>query len=389
MMSLTPVQRLIACLLLMSASIVALRISSSLFVLQAGLGEWAVGLLLMTLSLAPLVLSLWAGHLTDRVGYRRPSQIAIALTCLGALLPLVSTELWVLALACLVVGGGVSMNAVALQHVIGSLADGDADLKQLYGWVALAPAVAGASMGILTGVLIDQLGFKAAFLAAALLPTLAFWLGRTQIDLPDPEKNPPQARSVFSAFQLFRMGPIRLVLLLNIIMAISWDAHSFVVPIVGHLRLLTATEIGLVLSSFSFATVMVRLVIIRWSVHLSEAHVIRGAALVAGLGFVAYHWLSSAAALMLGSALIGLALGSVQPMMLSSLHQVTPAGLRGQALGLRMLMMHIGTVAMPMVFALLTRVLGATAPMSIMAGVLLVLSLLLGLERKDRIRTLV
>ena len=244
-------------------------------------------------------------------------------------------------------------------------------------------------MGILTGVLIDQLGFKAAFLAAALLPTLAFWLGRTQIDLPDPEKNPPQARSVFSAFQLFRMGPIRLVLLLNIIMAISWDAHSFVVPIVGHLRLLTATEIGLVLSSFSFATVMVRLVIIRWSVHLSEAHVIRGAALVAGLGFVAYHWLSSAAALMLGSALIGLALGSVQPMMLSSLHQVTPSGLRGQALGLRMLMMHIGTVAMPMVFALLTRVLGATAPMSIMAGVLLVLSLLLGLERKDRIRTLV
>jgi len=381
----TPVQRLIACLFLMSASIVALRITASLWVLQVGLGEWAVGLLLVTMSLAPLVLSLWAGHLTDRIGFRRPSEVAIALTCLGALLPVLSTELWVLALACLIVGGGVSMNAVALQHVIGGLAEGDADLKRLYAWVALAPAVAGASMGISTGALIDQLGFEAAFMAAAILPAVAFWLGR--VNLPPPTRPPhePAQASMLSAFQLFRIGPIRTVLLLNLIMAISWDAHSFVVPIVGHLRLLTATEIGLVLSSFSCATVLVRVVIIRWSAHLTEAKVIRGAALTAGLGFIAYHWLPNTAFLMAGSALIGLALGSVQPMMLSSLHQVTPEAYRGQALGLRMLMMHVGTVGMPMVFALLTRTLGATAPMAIMAGVLVTLALVLGMGKENRL----
>jgi MFS family permease len=370
-----PARRLIACLFLMSASIVSLRVTASLFVLQSGLGEWAVGLLLMTMSLAPLFLSLWAGHLTDRIGYRRPSQIAIALTCLGGLLPVFSTDLWVLAMACLVVGGGVSMNAVALQHVIGGLAKGDSDLKQLYGWVALAPAAAGATMGISTGVVIDLLGFGAAFLAAAVLPAIAYWLGSVNLTIQQSESREPTEASVLSAFRLFRNGPIRTVLLLNLVMAISWDAHSFVVPIVGHLRQLTATEIGLVLSSFSCATVLIRLVIIRWSRHLSESSVIQGAALTAGIGFIAYYWLPNTASLMAGSALIGLALGSVQPMMLSSLHQVTPESARGQALGLRMLMMHVGTVGMPMVFALLTRTFGATTPMVVMAGVLVVLAL--------------
>jgi MFS family permease len=378
------ITRLIACLLLMSACIVTLRITASLWVLQAGMGEWAVGLLLMTMSLAPLWLSIWAGHLTDRIGFKRPSQIAIVLTVVGAMLPVLSTNIWSLALACLIVGGGVSMNAVALQHVIGSLSQGDADLRRIYGWVALAPALAGATVGVSAGLLIDHVGFSAAFFCAAVLPTIALWL--VHVEVPTPHKD--EARpitSVWSAFKLFRMGAIRMVLLVNLLMAVSWDAHSFVVPIVGHFRSLTATEIGLVLSSFSAATVVVRIVIIRWSTHITETRVIQIAALVAGAGFATYQWLPTTLTLMVGSAVIGLALGSVQPMLLSAIHQVTPEGLRGQALGLRMFMMHIGTVGMPLIFAMLTQTLGSTAPMNIMAFVLLAMALALRFDLKPRV----
>lgn len=379
-----PVTRLIACLLLMSACIVTLRITASLWVLQAGLGEWAVGLLLMTMSLAPLWLSVWAGHLTDRIGFRRPSQIAMALTVVGAMLPLASTSLWVLLLSSLIVGGGVSMNAVALQHVIGSLSQGDADLRRIYGWVALAPAVAGATVGVSAGLLIDHIGFSAAFLCAAMLPAIALWLGNVQIAASTPHEDKPNT-SVWSTFKLFRIGPIRAVLAINLLMAISWDAHSFVVPIVGHLRALTATEIGLILSSFSAATVMVRIFIIRWASHITETRVIQGAALLAGIGFATYQWLPTTPTLMIGSALIGLALGSVQPMLLSAIHQVTPPQLRGQALGLRMFMMHIGTVGMPLLFALMTQSLGPTAPLSVMAFVLIGLSISSRFDLKPRV----
>lgn len=379
------ITRLIACLLLMSACIVTLRITASLWVLQAGMGEWAVGLLLMTMSLAPLWLSIWAGHLTDRIGFKRPSQIAIVLTVVGALLPVMSTNIWSLALACLIVGGGVSMNAVALQHVIGSLSQGDADLRRIYGWVALAPALAGATVGVSAGLLIDHIGFSAAFFCAAILPAMALWLVNVEVPSSSITHETRPATSVWSAFRLFRVGPVRMVLLVNLLMAVSWDAHSFVVPIVGHFRSLSATEIGLVLSSFSAATVLVRVVIIRWSQHITETRVIQAAALVAGAGFATYQWLPTTLTLMVGSAVIGLALGSVQPMLLSAIHQVTPEGLRGQALGLRMFMMHIGTVGMPLIFAMLTQSLGSTAPMNIMAFVLFAMALALRFDLKPRV----
>jgi hypothetical protein len=72
-------------------------------------------------------------------------------------------------------------------------------------------------------------------------------------------------------------------------------------------------------------------------------------------------------------------------MLLSAIHQVTPEGLRGQALGLRMFMMHMGTVGMPLIFAMLTQTLGSTAPMNIMAFVLLAMALALRFDLKPRV----
>ena len=56
---------------------------------------------------------------------------------------------------------------------------------------------------------------------------------------------------------------------------------------------------------------------------------------------------------MLGAVLLvllGLALGSVQPMVLAMLHQVTPPERHGQALGLRMLCTNAATITMPLMF---------------------------------------
>ena len=72
-----------------------------------------------------------------------------------------------------------------------------------------------------------------------------------------------------------------------------------------------------------------------------------------------------------GSAILGMALGSVQPMMLSMLHQVTPTERLGQALGLRMLATNGATIAMPLGFGFLATATTAAAPMWLMAALLL------------------
>ena len=50
------------------------------------------------------------------------------------------------------------------------------------------------------------------------------------------------------------------------------------------------------------------------------------------------------------SVLLGLALGSVQPMVMSTLHQITPKHRHGQALGLRSMAINGSSVVMPLLF---------------------------------------
>jgi len=50
------------------------------------------------------------------------------------------------------------------------------------------------------------------------------------------------------------------------------------------------------------------------------------------------------------SALLGLALGSVQPMAMSMLHQITPEERHGEAVGLRLMLINGSSVCMPLMF---------------------------------------
>jgi MFS family permease len=86
---------------------------------------------------------------------------------------------------------------------------------------------------------------------------------------------------------------------------------------------------------------------------------------------VVYAWLPGAWGMMVGSALLGLALGSVQPMVLATLHQAAPPDRQGQALGLRMLFTNAATIAMPVGFGFLAAATTSAAPMWLMAVMLL------------------
>ena len=58
-------------------------------------------------------------------------------------------------------------------------------------------------------------------------------------------------------------------------------------------------------------------------------------------------------------------------MVLSMLHQVTPADRQGQALGLRMTVTNAATVGMPMLYGVMSVTLTTAAPLWMMAALLL------------------
>jgi dipeptide/tripeptide permease len=58
--------------------------------------------------------------------------------------------------------------------------------------------------------------------------------------------------------------------------------------------------------------------------------------------------------------LLGLALGSVQPMIMSTLHQITPEHRHGEALGLRLMAINASSVLMPVMFGTVGAVVGVS-----------------------------
>jgi MFS family permease len=360
---------LIATMICVHACMATTRVTASLWVLQQGYGEASVGMLLSLFAVAPIVLSLWAGRLADRHGFHRPVGIGVALAFVGALLALVIPKLWAIATGCLLCGGAVAVAAVALQREAGMMAEEPGELKKIFSWMALGPALSNALSPIIAGLLIDHVGMQAAFAFATLLPVLAWLLARK---VP---RNPPAVYTKSfrepAAWDLFRLPAYRRLLVVNLALSAGWDAHSFVVPVVGHARGLSASSIGIVLGSFATAATVVRLAIVRFADDIDEAKSLRVAMTVAMLTFVAYAWLPGTLGLMCGSALLGVALGSVQPMVLAMLHRATPPERHGQALGLRMLTLNGATVGMPVGFGMLAAATALAAPMWVMAAALL------------------
>ena len=126
--------------------------------------------------------------------------------------------------------------------------------------------------------------------------------------------------------------------------------HTFVVPLLGHERGLSASVIGTILGAFAIAAALIRVVISLVAERLREATVVTWAMVMAALLFGIYPLMPTALALGVCSVLLGFALGSVQPMVMSMLHQLTPPQRHGEALGLRLMVINASSVAMPMLF---------------------------------------
>ena len=356
----------IGALICVHASMAATRVTASLLVLHRGYPEWIVGVLLSLFAVAPILLSLWAGRMADRFGMHRPLGAGVLLGSLGAGIAVVSQHPVALAAASLCTGGAIAVAAVGIQREAGLMARDASDLKRVFSWVSLGPAASNAIAPVVVGLLIDHVGYRAGFVFAAMLPLIAWGLAqRVPRSAPGPSLSKTHGgRS--GALSLLRQAPLRRLLLVNLAMSSCWDAHSFAIPVLGHARGMSASSIGLVLGSFAVAATVVRLAISRWSDELDERTALRCAMALATLACGAYAWLPGVAGMVAGSAVLGLALGSVQPMVLSMLHQVTPPDRHGQALGVRMLATNAATIVMPVSFGLLAAATVPAAPMWLM-----------------------
>ena len=152
------------------------------------------------------------------------------------------------------------------------------------------------------------------------------------------------------AWDLLGEPPFRRLLIVNWLLASCWDVHAFVVPILGHERGLSASAIGFILGAFAIAATVIRILMPMVARQLSEHVVLTSALVTTTAVFCIYPLAPGGLGMGVCSVLLGFALGSSQPMVMSLLHQITPAHRHGEALGLRLMAINASSVLMPLVF---------------------------------------
>jgi MFS family permease len=231
-----------------------------------------------------------------------------------------------------------------------------AALKVAFSWLSLGPAVSNFVGPVLAGLLIDYAGpvaadvagFRWAFLLMAVFPLFTWAWVRQVPELPlSPELANAHPRRVLD---LLAAPMMRRLLGVNWLLSSCWDVHTFVVPVLGHERGYSASVVGGILGAFALAAAFIRVCLPVISRYVKEHQIITGAMVCTAALFAVYPLMPSAGAMLVCSVLLGLVLGMVQPMIMSTLHQITPAHRQGEALGLRLMSINASSVLMPMVF---------------------------------------
>ncbi len=340
------------------------RMAAPLAALRDGHSAWAVGVLLGLFAAAPIALALKAGRLADRHGYHLPVRLAVLLTVSGGLCAAAGTlwppgEFAALCVAAVFSGAGANFGMIAIQRAAGRMAHDPVELKRVFSWLGLAPALANVVGPVVAGTLIDLAGFGTAFLALAALPLAALAWARL---VPVEAHVPGIARAARpSSWNLLRAPGFGRLLVVNWLLSSSWDVHSFLVPILGHERGFSASAIGLILGVFATAVAVVRLAIPMLAHRLREAQVLVAAMLSVGAVFAVYPLAQQAWVMGVCAVVLGLALGAVQPMIMTTLHQITPPARHGEAIALRSMAINLSSAVMPLAFGLAGATLGASA----------------------------
>ena len=312
---------------------VGARMTTVLFALELGASEAAVGVLMSLFALLPMLLSVSAGRLIDRVGPRRPLVVSLGVLSVSAALPFALPSLATLYVSTTLLGVSFMYVHIAMNSVFG--AHGSPEQRALnFSWLALAFAISNSIGPLVAGYAIDGFGHAPAFLVLALFPALALaLLLRRKRPLPRPEQGPLAKRT--GVLELLRIPGLRQTFWVSLLLASGWDLFTFIIPLYGARLGLSAAAIGVILSTFAVATLTVRVampVLIR---KLRQWVIIFAALAISGTCYLLFPLAQSVPPLIALSFVLGLGLGSAQPVIMSLLYAASPPGRQGEAVGLR------------------------------------------------------
>ena len=344
------------------------RVAVSLFAVDRGATPFLVGTIVALYAAFPAVLALPAGRLIDRVGVRIPLVAGSCGVFVALLLPFMLPSLPVLYFTASLLGISFMIFQLGTQTLTGAIA-GPSERARNFSLISIGFASANFTGPLLAGAMIDYVGHSRTFLVLAipLVPAIIIAaFGRRWI--PDVRTHAQSTGG--GVLDLLKIKPLRNTLIASGIISSAWDLYQFFMPIYGRAQGLSATSIGMLLSAFAVAIILVRIVLPYALRHAGEAQLLSYAMFVACAAYCLFPLCHTAPALAAASFLLGMGCGCGQPLSMTMVYNTSPPGRTGEATGMRITVNQMTHVTIPLLFGGLGSVAGFAAVFLANAGCL-------------------
>ena len=320
----------------------------SLAALDMGATPFMVGLLAALFPVFPLLLALYAGRVSDRIGVRIPMIGGSAIMAAGLCIPLAWRGMESLLVAATLIGLGHIFYHVSAHNLIGAYGDGEARVRN-FATFSLGASLSAFVGPALTGFCIDGLGFRATYLVLALVALVspAIFLAYPRIV---PKHTAPSKERGGGSLELLAIPGLRRTLLMSGVTLTGVELFTFYFPVYGRSIGLSASLIGVVMSSYAIAAFTVRLGMSRATHALGEIGVLTASLLMAGATFMLVPLVSQALLLAIVAFLLGIGLGCAQPLTIILTYNHAPKGRSGEALGMRLTVNKFIQILVPVAF---------------------------------------
>ena len=334
------------------------KLALPLHALSLGVDPFSVGVIMALWALVPMLIALYVGRLVDRVGPRLPMLGGAIGVAAALLVPYAFPGVAALYVLSLVVGTAFQFFFVPTQGITGALGKPE-DRARNYSLLAIGFSIASFVGPLIAGFSIDYLGFELAYVALAACPAaavLALWLKGSLLPAAAIATDGRQKQT--SSFDLLRNANLRNAIVASGLISVAWDLYQFFFPIYGHSIGLSASAIGVIISMFAVAVFSIRVALPRLARMWSEFEILLWAIGFSGVALLLFPLFHDPYLLAAASFLLGLGCGAGQPMSMSLIYSLSPAGRASEGAGLRVTFNHFTHLVVPLAFGAIGSTLG-------------------------------
>jgi len=345
-----PIYLIVASCVLIHAGFGGAKVALPLHALNLGVDPFTVGVMMALWALCPMLIALYVGKLVDRVGPRVPMLAGTIGVVTALLVPYFFPGVAALYVMALVVGTAFQFFFVPVQGITGALG-GPEDRARNYSLLAIGFSIASFLGPLIAGFSIDYLGYRLVYLMLAACPFLAvllLWFKGGM--LPKAAVGAKEGGQKGSSFDLLRNSKLRDAIVASGLISVAWDLYLFYFPIYGHSIGLSASAIGMVISTFAAAVFAIRVALPGLTRRWSEFQLLLYAIGFAGAVFLLFPLFRDPYLLATASFLLGLGCGVGQPMSMSLIYSLSPPGRASEGAGLRVTFNHFTHLVVPLAF---------------------------------------